>query len=112
MATLTPGHPATQACGDRRFTLLLADAYGPAAYHRFLAASAREPEPVYGVSNADVTRMHGTATLLIGGGFAFRHITTPGEQLLNLYHSDPDLQLRVGVVPARSGGMLGVSGSF
>jgi hypothetical protein len=55
---LSTRQPATQARGDSRFTLLFADAYGPKSYGSFLAASAREPEPVYGISNADVTRMH------------------------------------------------------
>lgn len=56
LADLATGTPIAQARGEHLFTLLFADAYGPKAYRRFM--SAGEPEPVYGISNAEVTRMH------------------------------------------------------
>ncbi len=67
LAELAPARePSAQARGDHLFTLLFAEPYGPRAYRSFLAASVRAPEPVYGISDADVTRMHNYIAAMAG----------------------------------------------
>jgi hypothetical protein len=58
LAELVSTKPTVLARGDHLFMSLFAAPYGPLAYHTYLAARASEAEPVYGVSDRDVTRMH------------------------------------------------------
>jgi hypothetical protein len=56
--------------------------------------------------------LYGMSAFFMGAGFAIRHIDLPTERMLKLYRTDPDLQVRVGVVPTSSGAMVGLSGGF
>jgi hypothetical protein len=58
LAELISTKPTVAARGDRLFMSLFAAPYGPVAYHTYLAARAAEAEPVFGVSDREVTRMH------------------------------------------------------
>ncbi len=58
LAELASAKPSMLARGDHLFMSLFAAPYGPVAYRTFLAASAAQAEPVYGVGDREVTRMH------------------------------------------------------
>ena len=58
LAELTPTRPSLTARGDRFFASLFASPYGPIAYQTFLAGHSSEPEPIYGITDRDITRMH------------------------------------------------------
>jgi hypothetical protein len=66
-AELRADKPARQTRGDRLFASLFATPYGPVAYRTFVSASASEPEPVYGLSDKDVTRMHNYISAMADG---------------------------------------------
>lgn len=57
LAELPPVAPHLAARGHRLFGELFAAPYGPSAYAEFLQTEARAPEPVYGVTDADIARM-------------------------------------------------------
>jgi hypothetical protein len=59
-----------------------------------------------------VVSLYGSAALMVGLGFAVNGTELPTERLLRLYRSDPGLQVRLGVVPLPTGGMIGLSGTY
>jgi hypothetical protein len=67
LSELRSDKPVRQTRGDRLFASLFATPYGPVAYRTFLSASASEPEPVYGLSDKDVTRMHNYISAMADG---------------------------------------------
>jgi hypothetical protein len=58
LALLDPQQPTIAQRGDRLFGALFAKPYGPIAYAQYLQSSAQAPEPVYGLTGADLARMH------------------------------------------------------
>jgi hypothetical protein len=58
LALLEGQPPAVAQRGDRLFGSLFAKPYGPLAYAQYLQTSAEAPEPVYGLTQADLARMH------------------------------------------------------
>ncbi len=57
LAELSPRVPEVGARGDRLFGAIFESPYGPVAYAKFIHESAAAPEPVYGLTDADLTRM-------------------------------------------------------
>jgi hypothetical protein len=77
LAELASQKPRVIARGDHLFASLFATPYGQVAYQAFLSSHASLPEPVFGVSDRDVLRMHNYISAmaesdrkqrLIGGG--------------------------------------------
>jgi hypothetical protein len=61
----SPGEsPRLAARGEQLFGSLFASPYGPSAYASFIQESASHPEPVFGISRDDVTRMNNYLTAL------------------------------------------------
>jgi hypothetical protein len=58
LASLEVHDPLVAQRGDRLFGSLFAKPYGPLAYAQYLQTSAAAPEPVYGLTQADLARMH------------------------------------------------------
>ena len=58
LALLDPQKPTIAQRGDRLFGSLFAKPFGPIAYAQYLQSSAQAPEPVYGLTQADLARMH------------------------------------------------------
>jgi hypothetical protein len=62
---------------------------------------------------SSATLGYGCSAFLIGAGLGFKYaLEVPTERLLKMYRTDPDLKVRLGVVPTPSGGMVGLSGNF
>ena len=66
LAALTPNLPTVGARGDRLFGALFEAPYGPTAYAEYERERATAPEPVYGLGEADLVRMHNYLTALAG----------------------------------------------
>lgn len=61
----SPGEsPRLAARGEQLFGGLFASPYGPSAYASFVQEGASQPEPVFGISRDDVTRMNNYLTAL------------------------------------------------
>jgi hypothetical protein len=58
LALLESHDPSIAQRGERLFGALFAKPFGPIAYSRYLRANAQAPEPVYGLTQADLARMH------------------------------------------------------
>jgi hypothetical protein len=58
LASLDLQKPDVSSRGDTLFGALFASPYGPTAYAQYLKTSAAAPEPVYGLTQADLSRMH------------------------------------------------------
>lgn len=58
LASLAETPPTLAARGSRVFGRLFSEPYGPRAFAAYLAESERAPAPVFGVTRADISRMH------------------------------------------------------
>ena len=58
--------PAVGSRGDRLFGTLFETAYGPLAYAQYERELTSSPEPVYGLAEADLARMHNYLNALAG----------------------------------------------
>lgn len=72
MAALVAQAPDVSARGDRLFGSLFAAPYGPVAYAQYLKQAAAAPEPVYGLTDADLSRMHNYLSAMAGQDRATR----------------------------------------
>ncbi|HEY2408937.1 MAG TPA: hypothetical protein VGI10_23190 [Polyangiaceae bacterium] len=56
--------PEVSARGDRIFGSLFSEPYGPLAYAAYLKQASSAPEPVYGLTDTDLARMHNYLTMM------------------------------------------------
>lgn len=66
LAQLTPRVPEVGARGDRLFGAIFESPFGALAYSKFIKESATAPEPVYGLTDADLARMDHYLAALAG----------------------------------------------
>lgn len=66
LASLDSRKPEVGSRGDTLFGSLFATPYGPVAYAQYLKTSAAAPEPVYGLTQADLSRMHNYLSAMAG----------------------------------------------
>ncbi|HEX9298381.1 MAG TPA: caspase family protein [Polyangiaceae bacterium] len=120
MAALTPRAPIEAVRGARLFGALFESPYGPVSYARYLAESAAAPEPVYGPTEADLTRMRNylsaiaeegrterrvSAQLGLGGAAVLGGIAVVGALDPNVRKDTPWLPITLGAVSVGAVGM-------
>jgi hypothetical protein len=64
LASIDGATPAAMSRGDRLFGSLFQTPYGPVAYAQYLQQASRAPEPVYGLTDTDLTRMHNYLSMM------------------------------------------------
>ncbi len=64
LALLDPHVPSIAQRGDKLFGSLFSQPFGPVAYARYVRSDATAPEPVYGLTQADLLRMQNYLTAM------------------------------------------------
>ena len=104
--------PDVSARGDRIFGALFAEPYGPVAYAQYLKQESKAPEPVYGLTDTDLLRMHNYLSMMadtdhgnrVGVGVAFLGLGGITESLaLGLALDARDRRDRPGLIYGAAG---------